>query len=157
MRKTALMLIMVLCVATAANAQDYNTGIGLTGGMSQNFTIKHFFNRTAAFEGLLSTHLWAGFETAGLFEIHNEAFDAERLKWYFGGGSHIGFWNGNHSSWLDDEEDDLVFGIDGIIGIEYSFREAPINIGTYCRPKLNFVGNQHFFDDYGSIVIRYIF
>jgi hypothetical protein len=50
-----------------------------------------------------------------------------------------------------------VIGIDGIIGLEYVFRDIPINIGLDWKPALNIIGNTSFWPDKGAVSIRYIF
>ncbi len=155
MRK--IILIFVLAVSTIAliNAQDYNTGVGLRGGTSQGLTVKHFVGDKAAFEGILSTR-WGGFEITGLYEIHNVAFEVDNLKWYYGFGAHIGFWDGN-DSWGDADKAYTVIGLDGILGIEYSFSEAPISIGLDWKPAFNVIGYPGVWPDGGALSIRYIF
>jgi hypothetical protein len=155
MRKFILTLILSVSIVALASAQDYNTGVGLRGGLSNGISIKHFVSSKAAVEGILSTR-WGGFNITGLYEIHNEAFEVDQLKWYYGGGAHIGFWDGN-SSWGDLNTSYTVIGIDGIIGIEYSFSEAPINIGLDWKPAINLTGYSGFRADGGAISIRYIF
>lgn len=155
MRKIVLTFIFVLSV-TLASAQEYNTGVGLRAGLSQGLTIKHFVSEKAAFEGLLSTR-WRGFDITGLYEIHNRAFDVDRLNWYYGFGAHVGFWDGSNTSWGNTGTTYTVIGIDGILGIEYNFSEAPINIGLDWKPAINLTGYTGFWGDGGALSIRYIF
>lgn len=155
MRKILFTFILITTMAIAINAQDYKTGIGLRGGFSQGLTIKHFLSEKAALEGLLTTR-WRGFEMTGLYEVHNTAFDVDNLRWYYGGGAHIGFWDGN-STWGTIGQAYTIIGIDGIIGIEYSFSEAPINIGLDWKPAINLTGYSGFWGDGGALSIRYIF
>ena len=125
-------------------------------GYRRGLTLKHFVGSKAAFEGILSTR-WSGFDITGLYEIHNIAFEVDRLRWYYGGGAHIGFWNGDNVTWGDEGSSYTVIGIDGILGIEYSFSEAPINIGIDWKPAINLVGYTGFWADGGALSIRYIF
>ena len=84
------------------------------------------------------------------------AFGVDHLNWYYGGGAHIGFWNGN-SSWGERDRAYTIIGIDGIIGIEYNFTEAPINIGLDWKPAINLTGYTGFWGDGGALSVRYIF
>ena len=156
MRKIILTIVLTISIITLASAQDYKTGIGLRGGLSQGITFKHFISEKTALEGLLSSR-WRGFDITGLYEIHNVAFEVDNLKWYYGFGGHIGFWNGDYATWGTPGISYTVIGIDGILGIEYSFSEAPINIGLDWKPGFNLVGNSQFWGDGGAISIRYIF
>ncbi len=152
MKKIVLTFILVISIGVMASAQEYKTGVGLRAGLSNGLTVKHFVNSKAAIEGLLAMNVTDlnGFEITGLYEIHNQAFEVEHLNWYYGGGAHIGSYDGG-------DVYGTVFGIDGILGIEYSFGEAPINIGLDWKPVLNLFGNTELWPGGGAISIRYIF
>jgi hypothetical protein len=156
MKKIILTLTLVIFIYAYASAQDYNTGVGLRLGFSNGLTVKHFLSQRSAVEGLLVTR-WRGFEITGLFEAHNQAFDMERLNWYFGGGGHIGFWNGDNTNWGHIGTNYTVIGIDGILGIEYNFSEVPINLSLDWKPAFNLSGYTGFWGDGGALSIRYIF
>jgi hypothetical protein len=156
MKKIILTLALVIFISAFASAQDYNTGVGLRLGFSNGLTVKHFLSQRSAVEGLLATR-WRGFEITGLFEVHNQAFDVERLNWYYGFGGHIGFWNGDNTTWGDVGTNYTLIGIDGILGIEYNFSEVPINIGLDWKPAFNLTGYTGFWGDGGALSIRYIF
>jgi len=155
MKRIVLTLLLTVGIASFVNAQDYKTGVGLRGGLGYGVTLKHFLGEKAAVEGILATR-WGGFEVTGLYEIHNVAFEVDNLKWYYGGGAHIGFW-GSDVSWGTTGAAYTVIGIDGILGIEYSFTEAPINIGLDWKPAINLVGYSGFWGDTFALSIRYIF
>lgn len=150
--------LVVFCLASVSNAQDYNTGIGIRGGFENGLTVKYFTTEKTAFEFLLASR-WRGFEATGLYEVHNRAFDTDRLRWYFGFGGHIGFWDGDYtySKWGVQGKTYTVIGVDGILGLEYSFTEIPINISLDWKPSANLVGYQGFWADGGAISVRYIF
>jgi hypothetical protein len=158
MKKIVIICLVVFCLVSISYSQDYKTGIGLRAGFNQGLTIKHFIGEKSAFEFLLATR-WRGFEITGLYEIHNQFFNVERLKWYFGLGAHIGFWNGDYTynRWGEKGTRYTVVGVDGIIGLEYSFREVPLNLGLDWKPAFNFVGYSGFWGDGGALSIRYIF
>jgi len=158
MKKILITLLIVFCSAALSNAQDYRTGVGLRGGFPSGLTVKHFTREKSALEFLLASR-WRGFEITGLYEIHNQAFNTERLKWYYGLGGHVGFWNGDYTNkyWGEPGTNYTVVGIDGIIGLEYSFAEAPINLGIDWKPAFNFIGYSGFWADGGAFSIRYIF
>ena len=156
MKKIVITCLIVFCLVSISNAQDYKTGIGLRGGFFNGLTIKHFMSQKSAFEGLLSTR-WSGFEITGLYEIHNQAFNTERLNWYYGFGAHAGFYNGDKTNWGTEVQDYKVLGVDGILGLEYNFKEVPINIGIDWKPVFNLTGYKDFWYDEGALSIRYIF
>ena len=154
MKKIAIIISFVL-FAAGAQAQDYNTGIGLRGGLSNGLTIKHFIKSNTAVEGILTSR-WGGFNITGLYELHQQAFGEPRLNFYYGIGGHIG-------SWDDDKVDptitgtQTVIGIDGILGLEYSFAEVPFNISLDWKPAFNLVGYNNFLGDELALSIRFTF
>lgn len=156
MKKLLLIFALLFCMVSYSNAQDYNTGIGLRGGLSNGLTIKTFIAERTALEFLVASR-WKGFSITGLYEIHNQAFNTNGLKWYYGVGAHVGFWDGHNVKWADNDDSYTVIGFDGILGLEYSFPEIPINLSIDWKPEFNVSGYSGFWGDSGAISIRYIF
>ncbi|MFA5327988.1 MAG: hypothetical protein WC384_09370 [Prolixibacteraceae bacterium] len=155
MKKFTLIFFTTLVLSFATQAQDYKTGIGIRSGWGSGLSWKHFLGEQTAFEGILNSQ-WKGFSLTGLFEIHKNAFNADRLYWYYGGGGHIGFWNGKYNSRFDAGNNTII-GIDGVLGLEYNFDFIPINLSVDWKPALNLVGVSGFWGDGGAVSIRYIF
>jgi hypothetical protein len=156
MIKTGITIMLALCLSSFSYSQDYNTGIGLRGGFGNGVTIKHFIGSKAALEGIIASR-WRGLELTGLYEIHNRAFDTDRLNWYYGFGAHIGFWDSNNRGWGEHDRSYTVIGVDGILGLEYNFAEIPFNLSVDWKPAFNFYGYSGFWADGGAVSIRYIF
>lgn len=156
MRYTIVISIILISIFSKTSiAQDYQTSLGLRGGFSNGFTIKSFLSEKSAVEGILSTR-WRGLNIVGLYEIHNQAFDEEGLKWYYGAGAHLSTWNGRNVNWVNDNNSYLAIGLDGIIGLEYTFSDYPFNIGIDWKPAINLIGHSSFVGDAGALSIRYI-
>lgn len=157
MKRYLLIIVFVLGFSAISSAQDYKTGIGLRAGYPAGLSVKHFINERAALEGILATQ-WRGLLITGLFEAHRQLADVNNLNWYYGFGAHVGFWNANSRSyWGDPGTAYTVVGIDGILGLEYSFEEIPINLGIDWKPAFNLTGYTGFWGDGGALSIRYIF
>lgn len=156
MKKILFVLLITFISVTQSEAQDYQTGIGLRSGWGTGLTIKHFIGDNKALEGIFDSR-WHGVSLTGLYEIHNQAFDVNRLNWYYGFGGHIGFWDGKYYRDFNNNTNYTVIGIDGILGLEYNFEAIPINIGIDWKPALNLTGSSGFYGDGGAISIRYIF
>ena len=158
MKKYCLVILFVFAFSGLIKAQNYETAIGIRGGFAPGLTVKHFLTDKTAVEGIFSTR-WGGFMITGLYEIEAPAFDTEGLSWYYGGGAHIGFWNSSNSDnpwWEDDHNDNYtILGIDGIIGLSYTFAEIPINVSIDWKPMINFVGYSGFWGDMAAISVRY--
>jgi hypothetical protein len=155
MKKSVLIVILTVLFSGFVFGQEYKTGIGIRAGFSSGLTIKHFINRKAAVEGLLKSR-WQGFDITGLYEVQAKAFDVDHLDWFYGGGAHIGFYNGSHAYWGDNGVAYTIVGIDGIIGLEYSFSDIPINIGIDWKPALNLVGYTGIWSE-GALSVRFVF
>ncbi len=153
MRKLLFILLIIATVPVVTNAQSYTNAIGLRGGFGGGLTYKHFIKKTVALEGILVTKS-NGFDISGLYEIHAEAFDQQGLNWYYGFGGHIGNWRTND---YNDNINYTFIGIDGILGLEYNFREIPINISIDWKPSLNIVGYFGPWNEGGAISLRYRF
>lgn len=155
MKRLFIVLSLILGLSGHVAAQDYSTGIGFRGGLFNGMTVKHFISSKGAVEALLSTR-WKGFEVTGLYEVNNPLGNVDRLKWYYGAGGHLGFYNGDNTGWDDDPGNYTVLGVDLILGIEYNFSEIPINLSLDWKPALNILGSR-FVADGAALSIRYIF
>ena len=156
MKKLVFFLFIVFLFISKSNAQDYSTGIGIRGGWGTGITLKHFLGDNNAVEGILDTR-WDGFNITGLYEIHHQAFDVNRLNWYYGAGWNIGFWNGKNVPWTAINDNYVVIGINGILGLEYNFEAIPINLSVDWKPVLNISGASGIWGKGGAFSIRYIF
>lgn len=75
----------------------------------------------------------------------------------YGFGGHLGFWDGGHARWADDDRSYTVLGIDGILGLEYSFVEVPICISLDWKPALNLIGHSGFLGDGGALSVSTLY
>lgn len=148
---------LVLCGGNALLAQNYTTGIGLRGGFWNGFTVKHYTAGEVAIEGILTTR-WNGFNITALYEKHKYNFNSDKWDWYYGFGGHIGFWNDvDDHPWFDETGAFTVFGIDGILGIEFTFSEVPLNISLDWKPAVNFGEYYGFNGDGAALSFRFVF
>lgn len=153
MKKLLTLTFFTILFSFAAKAQDYNTGLGLRLGSPSGITIKHFLGDQSAIEGILGFYNH-GFNITGLYEVHGNAFDVPSLNWFIGGGAHLGGYNNKYKDYYDSNTE---FGVDGIIGLEYTLDDAPINFGIDWKPKINFVGNTGFYGGDIALSVRYAF
>ncbi len=155
MKKTVLALVVLITfLQTAATAQsnigsnDYTTAIGVKFYPGA-FTIKHFVNDKHALEGI--AYFWnKGTRITGLYEIHADIPNASGLKWYIGPGAHIGFYDDKYY------EGRTYIGIDGVLGLDYKIKSAPINFSVDWQPSFEFGDGAGFSGNWGGIAIRYV-
>ncbi|MCX6189639.1 MAG: hypothetical protein NTW54_08580 [Bacteroidetes bacterium] len=154
-----MMKILIFCISLAffvsAQAQTYNTALGLRLGLSNGLTIKHFISSKSALE-VIAASRWKGANLTALYEI-NKTLSGSSFSWYYGVGGHFGYWRGNNvSPWFHTGDNYTVIGIDGIVGLEYNFSETPFNVSLDYKPGLNLIGYSGFWGDEVGLSLRYI-
>ena len=154
----ALLLSFSFTVSDIA-AQSYKTALGLRfGGLTSGITLKHFTNSNTALEGILIVGRKSVVIT-GLYEKHVAADKNSSLKFLYGFGAHVGFFQDGGSYYYNDKRtytSTAVLGIDGILGLDYKFNKAPINISMDIKPFIDFFGGNYVYMD-GGISLRYTF
>ncbi len=157
--KRIVLLTLIIFAANAAMSQStgstYKTALGVKvypGAIS----IKHFTKSNVALEGLgyISND---GFRLTGLYEYHGDFTGVEGLKWYIGGGAHLGVWSDNWRNRYPTRNDGLAIGVDGVLGVDYKIKGAPLNLSFDWQPSFNFIGYNYFEGGWGGIGIRYTF
>lgn len=157
--KYLVMAAAVLFGALQAEAQnlgsDYKTSIGMKV-FPAALSAKHFVLENRAVEGLL--YMWDyGSRLTGLYQIYGDIRTVEGMKWYIGGGAHLGYMN---DKWVKDnpgKAGGISLGVDGVLGIDYKIKGAPVNISFDWQPSFNFVGGNYFEAGWGGLGIRYAF
>jgi hypothetical protein len=154
MRKVFVSLVaLFMVIASQAQSHSstgysYRTALGVKVWDGAGISLKHFFDKNA---GELIGYFWnRGFRFTGLYEIHGDINGAEGLKWYIGPGAHIGFYNTKYGG-------GTAIGIDGVIGLDYKFNGAPINISLDWQPSFEFGDGAGFIGSWGGLGIRYTF
>ncbi|MEO6149390.1 MAG: hypothetical protein ABIN95_09860 [Mucilaginibacter sp.] len=153
--------ILFLFIADTSKAQDYQTAVGLKfGGYENGFSVKHFTQPNTALEGILGFRNH-GIVITGLYEIHQQAFNVAKLKFYYGFGAHIGSAGKGYYKRFggDDElytETKLLLGADGVLGLEYKLPDAPIAISIDLNPRVE-LARGPFFDLAPGLGLKYTF
>jgi hypothetical protein len=135
-----LILAVFVSLATCSFGQQYSTAIGLKGGYNFNggasLNLKHFLGGSSAVEASLgggSHHLWL----QGLYEKNSALSDG--FEWYWGIGGDLGFWTNGYSYYSkknDHYYSGVWGGLDGVLGIEYTFKEFPLNLALDMGPTV---------------------
>ncbi len=155
MRKIIIAAVAMLTV-TISNAQSkstngssYKTALGVKVWDGGGISFKHFLTGKNAIE--LIGYFWnRGIRITGLYEIHGSITGAPGLLWYIGPGAHVGFYNSKYG-------DASFIGLDGVLGLDYKFKRAPINISLDWQPSFEFGDNRGFVGSWGGLGIRYTF
>lgn len=149
----AAFILMSYLASAQANGSSYRSALGVKfypGGI----TFKHFTESNKALEGI--AYFWNyGFRFTGLYEIHGDFNGEPGLKWYIGPGAHIGFWNDEWKNRYPSRASGVAIGIDGVLGLDYKIKGAPIDLSVDWQPSFNFVGYSYFESGWGGFAIRY--
>ena len=126
-------------------------GLKVPGGFSVSY--KNFINNTQNIE--LQAMYWKkGFRFVGLYEFNFYSFDVEGLSWFVGPGAHIGFWK---KKYQEDYNSSADLGIDGIIGLDYKFKDLPLNVSLDWQPSITLAGHSSVTPVYGGLGVWYTF
>ena len=157
MRKTLFLLLIVSSLFTLKSSaqsmgSSYQTALGVKFWPG-TISLKHFTSDNTALEGMAS--FWNGFRFTGLYEIHGDINDVAGLKWYVGPGAHLGWYNGTNYHDHYYGNGDLSIGVDGVLGLDYKFDGAPINVSLDVQPYLEL--NHVYLGVWGGLAVRYTF
>jgi hypothetical protein len=150
--KNYLILLVIIASTSFSYAQNYKTAIGIKGGYPGFGSLngKHFLNSKTAIEGSIgggSSTLWL----QGLYELNFSLEDG--LNWYAGGGANVGFYSYKNPL-TNDRTSNMILGINGIVGIEYTFEDFPLNVALDTGPNIQVI-NSFGFGWGAGIAIRY--
>lgn len=151
MKKQLFLLAVLLGLSTMVShkmvAQEYKTGVGLrfayyTPGLS----INHFINPNTDIEGIISSKYGLDYILTGLYKKHKPLdWGIEELSWYYGGGAHLG-----------SAVSLPIVGIDGVVGLEYVFKDIPVAVSLDASPFVDVLPEFRVSMDVG-LGIHYIF
>jgi hypothetical protein len=162
-------VLFIMCVACTAHAQQeskeavpmfYDTGIGVRAGNHPGFTLKHFLTGNGAVNGLLQTgYKYRGWNFTALYEHHSKAFGQDNMRWFYGGGVHVGIFSSNVVSerWGYYYAHSITTGgVDAIAGIEYRVPMVPFAISLDVKPYYDIIDPSVGWLD-GGLSLRYTF
>ena len=155
---TLLSILFVLSVGIAS-AQDYHSAIGLRLGYPLSISYKTFIKGSNALELTVGYRSWPGynrFNIGGYYEHHTAIESAKGLMWYYGAGANIYFWSFDNGFRNGADYSSTSVGLSGVLGLDYKFTDAPINLSLDWIPTffLNGYGDS-FGAGYGGLAVRY--
>jgi hypothetical protein len=131
------------------SAQDYKLAMGVRFSsaaptLSNSVSVKYFITQTDAVEGLVS--FGSRFGIGALYERHQLIGGTPAFTWFYGGGGYVGFQNNNS-----------YVGPQGVIGLDYKFSNAPLNLSLDWKPELDIVPAINFVPDAFALTVRFVF
>ncbi len=129
-------LIFFLALASTFTAKaQYKNAAGVRIGDYSGITFKTFVTQSDALDfslGFRNTSSYNAVRLTGLYEIHDAVSpELPGLNWYYGGGISIG---GIDYKVIDKNK--FLLSGDGVLGLDYTFDGAPINLSLDWKPAL---------------------
>lgn len=163
MKKIISSMLMLIGLAFSTQAQDISkNALGLRLGDNDGFGGEISYQRGLSNNNRLEFDLgWRNsnnidaLKLAGLYQWVWEIDNG--FNWYAGVGAGFGSWNYNYN---DTKNNGSFLFAAGDIGIEYTFKEVPIQLSIDLRPELYFNSNDYREDNFGpdlALGIRYKF
>lgn len=158
MRRVVIIFTLVAIAQFAMAQKEESLGLGVRFGYDPGITLKTNVGGATALEGILSPSPH-GFLFTGLIEFHKGFQDANGLRYFYGFGGHLGFWNNTkvHPNWVTYEDDEMALGVDGIVGLEYNLQDYPINFTLDWKPAFNLIERPGFMYAGFAFSARYLF
>lgn len=161
LRTLLLITILSFGISGVTNAQEpgYRTAIGGKLGSLTGFNVKHYFSNLMAIEGTAGASP-GGIGVAALAEFNFHFSAAPYLTLFVGVGADVGasLYDGwgyyrNHPGYRG-----VNVGVDGTLGLEYTFQNIPLNLSLDFGPRFAVIPGPGFDPlGYSGLAIRYTF
>jgi hypothetical protein len=158
MKKLIFTLIAVAGLFTMnlsdANAQSYNNAIGGRFGSANGVSFKTALNKGAMLEligNFRSNHGATYANLTGLYEVYKPISGAQGLNWYYGAGATIGSYK------VKGYDGDVYLSANGVLGLDYKFKDAPINLSIDWVPALQLTPDTGFWGGDIGLGVRFAF
>ncbi|MEN9640757.1 MAG: hypothetical protein RLZZ262_2626 [Bacteroidota bacterium] len=151
-------IVIALTVSTSLSAQRgmLENAVGARFSFGAGVTYQRFITDRDVLE-FMAMQRKGGISLTGLYEVHMQAFNVRGFKWYLGGGGHVNSYNGEVRGYEYLRKTTPVAGVDAIIGMEYFFRSAPVQVAVDWKPVFNLYNGRNKELDTGGFSIRYRF
>lgn len=148
--KQVYISIIIIFFSLELMAQNFTNDAGMRFNRGATLTYRQFFKEEMALEGFIGYYN-NGIRLGGLKEFFKPAFAnrSDNFMFYFGYGVQGGLTYSNYHRFFNREyryewKLSPVFGLNGVIGLEYYLDEVPFLIAIDARPYFEFSLNQIF-------------
>jgi hypothetical protein len=161
---SALLFNVILFAANGLKAQiqpqSYQFAAGLKfGGYENGISGKYNAGNDVSLEAIIGFRS-SGVVITGLYEINQTAFNVPELKFYYGAGAHIGSIGNSYQRFGSNGQvyanNQLLLGVDGVIGLEYLIPKSPIAVSLDLNPRVELAGGP-FVDLAPGLGVKYTF
>ena len=150
MKKILVTFLLIIVVSGGKLlAQEYKFGAGLrlsnaSPTISNSVSAKYFFKEQDAMEALVS--FGNRFGIGLLYEKHRPFAGGNGFRWFYGFGGYVGFQGG-----------DTYLGPSGVLGLDYKFKDVPLNLSVDWKPELDIIPKVNLVPDAFGLTARYVF
>ncbi|HYG50368.1 MAG TPA: hypothetical protein VD905_05665 [Flavobacteriales bacterium] len=143
-------IFAVVAFLISLNLQAQNA-VGLRVGGTSGVTFKHYSGLNA-YEFIIGA--WPNDLTiTGLYERYDHLSDDPGFSFYYGAGAHAAFntyrrvyyYDSYRDRWWYAQRGGFGVGINGIIGLEYAFREIPLALSLDLKPFIEINTDDHIY------------
>ena len=143
------LLLATIAFSGSLLAQDYKFALGIrlsnaSPTISNAVSGKYFINHQDALEGLVS--FGNRFGIGLLYEKHKPLAGESGFQWFYGFGGYVGFQGG-----------DTYLGPSGVLGLDYKFKDVPLNLSLDWKPELDIIPKVNLVPDAFGLTARYTF
>lgn len=152
-KRSYYILLFILLWSLKGFAQDYNKAIGVKTGPYWGVNFKALKENERGYEFLVINKN-AGLTVKGLTMFHTPAMPKKtsQLFAFYGFGGHLGYYRKKkvYNFFKPYREpytyrgDIFVFGVDGLVGLEYRFLKYPFTVKMDLQPNFEFLGPNFF-------------
>ncbi|MGN7205726.1 hypothetical protein ACTHQF_15750 [Pedobacter sp. SAFR-022] len=150
-----LTVIATIGLYSTSNAQSYRNAIGGRFGTANGVTFKTTLGDNKMLDliaNFRSNDGYSYFRVTGLYEIYNPLQGAPGLNWYYGIGGSVG-----SRKWKFDDTNKAYISLDGVVGLDYKFADAPINLSLDWKPAIELAPSTEFDSSGLGLSVRFTF
>lgn len=149
--KRILFLAVFFLAITGVSAQGFKQAAGIRAGwINPGIEYRYYTSEMHSLRALLSVRD-RGIQLHALTEFYQyDLFPfSYQLVFFYGAGLHFGFQSWDETKFqgstrFDETRRSLLAGIDGVVGVEYLFYEAPVKVGLEVKPFVDVFGRYGF-------------
>ncbi len=164
--KRFLFFAFVVFISHNLSAQGFTQAVGIRAGwISPGIEYRYYKSDIQSFKALLSVRE-RGLQLHALTEFYKyDLFPfSYQLLFFYGAGIHFGFesWDVpvyENNQRLNNVRSSVLAGVDGLLGLEYIFYEAPVSVGLEIKPFIDVFGQDGFkivIPDF-AFTVKYLF
>ena len=156
--RSFFIVLIFLVSANSLLSQQYDSAIGARLGVPLSVSYKKMISETNALEGYIGTKGAGDYRFVNISGAYQKVQpldfgNIEELYYYYGGGASIYFW----SFAEDGPNQSATPGVQGYLGVEYTFADRPVHLSLDWIPSIIISGHlSGFRGGYFTVGIRYV-